>query len=151
MAAVTRDEAGGKYLWQPGWWEQHQRIAGALAAQRHRPALTVSGDLHALGMVRIERSGDLDLARNPVHSVLSGPVGTGDVGWPSYARGVTAGLPEALRVTELQALDERNGFTVLDFDRERCRIEVFGCPKEYVGPDELQPASAATLELARLA
>jgi hypothetical protein len=150
VAAVTKDAQGRKYLWQDGWWAQHQRLVEALSSQSERPALSVSGDLHALGAVRIERSGDLELSANPVHSVLSGPVGTADMGWPSYARGVRAGTPADLGVRELQALDERNGFTVLDFDRERCRVEVFACGPDYVPPEALRPDRVFGLTLDRL-
>ena len=48
VAPVLRDEAGGKYLWQPGWWRQHQALLDALSSQTRRKALVVSGDLHAL-------------------------------------------------------------------------------------------------------
>jgi hypothetical protein len=149
VATVSKDAQGRKYLWQDGWWAQHQRLVEALASQERRPALTVSGDLHALGAVRIERSGDLDLTANPVHSVLSGPVGTADIGWPSRARGVQTRTPEALIVRALQVLDERNGFTVLDVDRDHCRIEVQGCGPGYVPPEALRPEPAFALRLAR--
>jgi hypothetical protein len=137
VAAVGADAEGGKYLWQPGWWAQHQRLLAALSAQSRRRAVMVSGDLHALGAVEIEASGALDLRRNPVLSVLAGPVGVGEIGWPSRARGVTARTPEALRVASLLALEERNGFSLLDFDRASLRIETLGCPPGYVAPGAL--------------
>ncbi len=147
VAPVTADAQGGKYLWQEGWWRQHQRLVAALSGQRRRRALSVSGDLHALGALRIERSGDLHLGANPVTTVLSGPVGTGEVGWPSRARGVETRVPKALSVDVLQGLDERNGFTVLDFDRSVARVEVFGCGPEFVAPDALRPESTARFEI----
>lgn len=148
VQSIQVDERGGKYLWQLGWWEQHQRLLAALGAQEQRRALVVSGDLHALGAVRIEASGGLALDRNPVHSILSGPVGVGDLGWPSRARGVDARTPEQLRVTSLLDLDERNGFTLIDFDRRTARIEIFGCGPEYQDPREIRPDSAFELEIA---
>ena len=45
--------------------------------------LFVSGDLHALGVGRILRSGSLNLRSNPITTVLAGPLGTGPVGWAS--------------------------------------------------------------------
>jgi hypothetical protein len=147
VASVLRDEAGGKYLWQHGWWRQHQALLAALSAQTRRRALVVSGDLHALGAVRIEHSGDLDLEANPVHAILSGPVGVGDMGWPSRARGVGARLPEGVGAEPLLDLEERNGFTLLDFDRGSARIRIFGCPPDYVAPANLAVAPAFELEL----
>jgi len=145
---VGVDEDGNKYQWQPGWWEQHQRLLAALGGQARRKPLVVSGDLHALGIVRIERSGGLDLVANPVHSVLSGPVGVGDLGWPSRARGVTARTPRDLRAVEVLELEERNGFTVLDFDRRSLAVDLLGCPPGWVSPDRLDVKRAASLELA---
>jgi hypothetical protein len=106
-----------------------------------------SGDLHALGVARIERSGELDLSANPVWSVLSGPVGTGEIGWPSRARGVETRAPEALRAAPVLPLDERNGFSVLDFDRNGARVELLRCPEGYVRPSELRLASAVSFTL----
>jgi hypothetical protein len=107
----------------------------------------VSGDLHALGVARIERSSALDLSSNPVYSVLSGPVGTGEMGWPSRARGVETRAPADLEVSRVHPLEERNGFTVLDFDRERCRIELLRCPDGYVSPGSLRLESAVSFTL----
>jgi hypothetical protein len=147
VAPVLRDDEGGKYLWQQGWWRQHQALLGALSSQTRRKALVVSGDLHALGAVRIERSGRLDLGTNPVHAILSGPVGVGDIGWPSRARGVAARVPEDLGAESLLGLDERNGFTLLDFDRRTVRLQILGCPRDYVSPANLDVAPAFELEL----
>ena len=149
VEAVRSDADGGKYMWQEGWWQQHQRLLAALCSQRHRRALVVSGDLHALGVARIERSGGLDLGRNPLHSVLSGAVGTGQIGWPSRARGVDPRTPEALGVTTLLALEERNGFTVLDFEGPRCTVRCLRCPDGYVAPERLVLATALRFDLTR--
>ena len=75
-----------KYLWQAGWYMQHQRLLDSLSSQSKRAPIVLSGDLHAIGHASIERSGDLDLTANPVHAVLTGPVGT-ERGWPSAVRG----------------------------------------------------------------
>ncbi|TFW05125.1 hypothetical protein E4K72_11765, partial [Oxalobacteraceae bacterium OM1] len=76
-----------KYMWQSGWYAQHQRIAAAMT-NHERPAVMMSGDLHATGWDRILRSGDLDLRKNPLHVVLNGTLGTGLAGWPSGPRGL---------------------------------------------------------------
>jgi hypothetical protein len=148
VEAIHVDESGGKFQWQTGWWEQHQRLLGALSAQKRRKALIVSGDLHALGAVRIEASGALALNRNPVHAILSGPVGVGDLGWPSRARGVDARIPTELSAASLLDLQERNGFTLLDFDRHSIRIETLGCGPEYEAPDQIKLDRALELEIA---
>ena len=147
VEAVGVDDEGNKYQWQRGWWEQHQRLLALLAAQADRIPLIVSGDLHALGIVRIDRSGDLDFAANPVYSVLSGPVGVGDLGWPSRARGVAAHTPRDMHVEELLGLEERNGFTVLDFAPHAVTVDILGCPEGWVSPAELEVKTAAHLEL----
>jgi hypothetical protein len=118
-----------------------------LANQSRRAPLILSGDLHALGVVRIERSGDLDLGANPVHSALSGPVGVGDLGWPSRARGVDSRNPSDLDVTEILGLEERNGFSVIDFDSENAVVDLFGCPQGWTDPSDLSVASAAQVHL----
>jgi len=149
VEAIRTDPDGNKYLWQEGWWQQHQRLLHALASQRQRPALMVSGDLHALGVARIERSGELDLSANPVHTVLSGAVGTGEIGWPSRARGVDPRTPDALGVTTLLALEERNGVSVFDFDGARCTVTCFRCPEGYVSPSRLELETATSFTLTR--
>jgi len=79
--------------------------------------------------------------------VLSGPVGTGVVGWPSRARGVVARVPEALAGESLLPLEERNGFTTLELDRSAARVVTWRCPEGYVAPASLavEPAADFTL------
>jgi hypothetical protein len=148
VEAIRIDERGGKFEWQPGWWAQHQRLLAGLGAQEQRRGLIVSGDLHALAAVRIEASGALALDRNPVHSVLSGAVGVGDLGWPSRARGVEARTPEELSVETLLELEERNGFTLLDCDGSVMRIETLGTGPEYTRPEQIRLDRALELEIA---
>ena len=74
-----------KYLWQSGWNSQHNRLLGAASAMQGIP-LFLSGDLHALAEGRILRYGALDLRRNPVVSILTGPISTGPKAWPCAAR-----------------------------------------------------------------
>ena len=143
---VLRDEDGNKFMWQEGWWKQHQRLVHALSSQKSRKPIMVSGDLHALGATRIERSGGLDLTGNPVYSVLSGPVGVGDLGWPSRARGVSAGTPTDIIATDLLALEERNGFTLLEFDRDQAVSHVLRCPTGYVSAERLTVETALRLK-----
>ena len=60
--------------------------------------LFLSGDLHALAEGRIQRYGNLDLRRNPVVSVLTGPISTGPKAWPSAWRGTPPRTPSGIEV-----------------------------------------------------
>jgi hypothetical protein len=147
VAEVLRDEDGNKFMWQEGWWNQHQRLVHALTSQKNRTPVMVSGDLHTLGATRIERSGNLDLQDNPLYSVLSGPAGVGEVGWPSRARGVQARTPTDLITTELFPNEERNGFTILEIDRGQMQSDLYRCPEGYVSAQQLSVETVARLKL----
>jgi hypothetical protein len=141
------DERSGKLVldqpkdgWQSGWHAQHQRLLGALGAQQRRAGLIVQGDFHASAAGRITRSGDLPL-RQPVHTVMAGTLGTGDLGFPSAYRRVestpsaTVAMDEALRPTE------KNGFTVIDVtpDRITCSLYVWRPPQALEEIDSMGP------------
>ena len=79
--------------------------------------------------------------------MLSGPVGVGDMGWPSRARGVVSGKPEALEAEELLALEERNGVTILEFDRGGAHVVTRGCPNGWVDPEVLDFDTTLDLDL----
>ena len=114
-----------KPYWQPGWLKQHDRLLSAVAAMPGRIPLVISGDLHALAEGRIMRSGNLDFEKNPIVAVLSGPLGTGDLLWPSAFRHIGALPPVHLIVQEdLKPLEE-NGFTVADFTPESITLRFF--------------------------
>jgi hypothetical protein len=81
----------------------------------NRPAVFLSGDLHALAHAAITRNGPHDLRSNPVHSILTGPLSTGPLGWPSAARGTPPLPATGLDLQTSLAPDEHNGFTLLDF------------------------------------
>ncbi|MYF70440.1 MAG: hypothetical protein F4181_10975 [Proteobacteria bacterium] len=129
-----------KYLWQPGWNRQHNRLLQAASAMSGVP-LFLSGDLHALGEGRIMRYGDLDFRGNPVVTVLTGPISSGPRAWPSAWRGTPPRTPTGI---ELEAgLDplEKNGFSIIDFTEDRVEGQMFnwkmGEPVENL--DNLQP------------
>jgi hypothetical protein len=129
-----------KYLWQSGWNLQHNRLLQAASAMSGIP-LFLSGDLHALGEARIQRYGKLDLRRNPVVTVLTGPISTGPKAWPSAWRGTPPRAPTGI---ELDAgLDplEKNGFSIIDFTEDRIECRMFSWkmdePEERL--DHLQP------------
>src|SRR5262249_44389480 len=59
-----------KPYWQSGWMEQHDRLVAAMTGMKGRVPLTISGDLHAVGIGKIMRSGSLQLEKNPLNAVL---------------------------------------------------------------------------------
>jgi hypothetical protein len=114
-----------KPYWQPGWLKQHDRLLSAVSATPGRIPLIISGDLHAIGEGQIHRSGSLDFQNNPVISVLAGPVGTGDLGWPSAFRGTAPVPPAHIDMREDLAPIEENGFTIADFTPEGITLQYF--------------------------
>jgi hypothetical protein len=118
--------AAEKYLWQRGWWVQHQRLLSALAS-RPRSRFMFSGDVHAQGAIAIDRSGELNLSDAPLTSILVGPVSTSDGTWPSFARGLSASLPADLHASTLAVTDEVNGFTIFDISKERVTATLYSC------------------------
>lgn len=115
-----------KYLWQRGWWAQHQRLLSALAS-RPRSRFTFSGDIHAQGAIAIDRSGELNFSDAPLTSILVGPVSSSDGTWPSFARGLFASLPADLQASTLADTDEINGFAIFDISKERVTATLCGC------------------------
>lgn len=114
-----------KFMWQSGWFAQHQRLASALSSQRKRTAVMVSGDLHAVGRGLILRSGDADFAGNPIHTILSGPIGTSHAGWPSFARGTAPQPSSLITLSQDYAPAEKNGFTLIDVEPDRMVFRLF--------------------------
>ncbi len=112
-----------KYFWQAGWWRQHQRLLESLSSQSRAP-IVLSGDLHAIGHATLERSGDLDLSTNPIHAVLTGPVGTRR-GWPSAARGTPPLAATGLVHNTHAEVMEKNGFTLLDITPGEVTLRLF--------------------------
>jgi PhoD-like phosphatase len=136
-----------KYMWQAGWLAQHDRLLEA-ASRRDGIPLFLSGDLHAIGHGRIHSTDRIDLSHNPVTSVLTGPVSTGPLGWPSAFRGTPALVPSELTVDEGLAPLERNGFSVVDFTWDRVEVRFFswrmGEPVSHL--DGLRPFHELTVE-----
>ena len=114
-----------KPYWQSGWMAQHDRLLTAISAATNRIPLVVSGDLHAVGMARIERSGNQEFRANPVATVLSGPIGTAPLGWPSAFRGTAAMPPEHLDIQEEIKPIEQHSFTIADFLPDRITLRFF--------------------------
>ena len=134
-----------KFHWQRGWFLQHQRLLASLAGQQERAGVVLSGDLHATGHVRIRRSADLAFA-NPVHAILTGPLGTG-LGWPSRARGTPPLIATGLEVDELAGVREKNGFTLLDIDTGSVTVRLFEWRRDEpeAAIDTLEPYHTHTI------
>jgi hypothetical protein len=131
-----------KPYWQSGWMTQHGRLLTAISAAKKRIPLVVSGDLHAVGMARIERSGIQEFRSNPVVTVLSGPIGTSPSGWPSAFRGTPAIPPAHLEIQEDIKPIEQHSFTIADFLPDKITLRFFkwdlkNDPVEKI--DALQP------------
>ncbi len=147
LTEVHRDNDGNKYMWQQGWWYQHQRLLQAIQQQENRKPIVVSGDLHLLGSGMITKSGDLEMSNNPVHSILSGPVGVGGLGWLSAARGLQAKHPKALHVEDKLTPQETTGFTLLDINSEKVEVTLWAGSNRYVAPEKLELSVADTYSI----
>ena len=116
-----------KPYWQSGWLKQHDRLMQAIAGMRSRIPLIISGDLHAIGVGHMLRSGTLDFNSNPITTVLAGPIGsrTTPLGWPSGRRGTGALPPAHLDMVEEVKPIEQHGFTLVDFTPDRIVLRFF--------------------------
>lgn len=114
-----------KYMWQSGWKAQHDRLLRASSAMTRGVPLFLSGDLHALAHGALEGNAADDFRRNPVQTVLTGPVSTGPRGWPSSARGTPPRVATGIGIRETLAPLEMNGFTIVDFLPERVECQMF--------------------------
>jgi len=106
-----------------------------------REPLWVSGDLHAIGAGRIQRSGALDLRANPITTVLAGPLGTGPPGWASVFRGTGPLVPTGIEIDQGLPPVERNGFAVIDWTREGTTVRLFSWKlgEDPAAIDRLEP------------
>jgi hypothetical protein len=114
-----------KPYWQAGWLAQHDRLIASVAAMCGRVPLMVSGDLHAVAIGGMRRSGLINLESNPITAVLSGPIGTRPGGWPSAVRGIGATPPAHLDMREDVKPIEQHGFTLADFLPDRIVLRLF--------------------------
>ncbi len=114
-----------KPYWQSGWVKQHDRLMAAMSAMRGRVPLAMSGDLHAIAIGRMLRTGTDDLSANPVVAVLTGPVGTRPSGWPSGIRKIGAQPSLHLQMEEQVKPIEQHGFTLADFTPDKVVLRMF--------------------------
>jgi len=110
----------------------------------------ISGDLHAIAIGRMLRSGRLDLKDNPVNVVLSGPLGSrpGPLGWPSGRRGTGRDAVGASRHGGTGQAYRAARFYRRDFTPEKVVLRLFKWdiktqPVEAI--DTLQPFHTAEL------
>ena len=116
-----------KYMWQEGWFEQHNRILEAAGSMQSSQPLFVCGDMHTQTAGWIERSGELDLTDDPIPSVLTGSMSVDKGGFPSGGlRGIEAQPPTMLTVDEELPSYEKAGFTIIDFTPEKVTVQFFG-------------------------
>lgn len=114
-----------KPYWQSGWLAQHDRLMAAIAAMPGRIPLIISGDLHAIAEGRMQRCGGQDFSKNPIVTILSGPLGTGDKLWASAFRGIGPTPPAHLTMDEKLKPMEENGFIIADFTPEAISLKFF--------------------------
>lgn len=125
----------------------------AISGMNGRVPLIISGDMHAIALGKMLRSGTLDLSRNPVNVALSGTMGTRPTGWPSNGiRGTPATPSAVLDLQEQIEPIEQHGFMLVDFIPDKIVLRFFRWdvktqPVEVI--DTLEPFHTA--ELARAA
>lgn len=126
--------------WQSGWFDQHQRLIQALAAQTRRTPVIIQGDFHASAVGRITRSADLTLA-NPVHVVMTGTLGTGDLAFPSSVRSIESTPSELVQMEQTLQPMEKNGFTIIDVTPQKLLFSLYTWrPPQALGQiDSMQP------------
>ena len=114
-----------KYLWQKGWFLQHQRLLQSIS-ERAGSRFIFSGDIHALGATSILQSDTIKLQRE-VKTFLVGPISSSTGTWPSFARGITADNPSQLICESMYRTKEENGFTFFTIENEQAVAEINSC------------------------
>ncbi len=136
-----------KYLWQEGWWMQHQRLLGYMK-QSERVPVVLQGDLHNLSYALIEESGEIAFGDDPVHVVGTGPLGSGAFGFPSAFRGTGAVIPESMKIRKLLDQTEKNGFSIIEVTTDKIDISMYAWrPEDGVEViADLQPLFQHTIQ-----
>ncbi|MFL2692170.1 MAG: twin-arginine translocation signal domain-containing protein [Gammaproteobacteria bacterium] len=114
-----------KYLWQEGWFLQHQRLIKSIS-ERKTSRFIFSGDIHAIAAASIIKSGEIEL-ENRVKTFLVGPVSSSTGTWPSFARGITAENPDDLVCESIYSIKEENGFTFFRMENDQALAEIVSC------------------------
>ncbi|MDB5989991.1 MAG: PhoD-like phosphatase [Herbaspirillum sp.] len=138
-----------KAFWQTGWRLQHDRLMVAASSMNERIPMFISGDLHATGYGIMTRTGEHDLAKNPVHSVITGPLGTDTIMWVSASRGMRPQIPDGLDFNEVLKAEEKHGFIIADYDNEGVVIRHFQWDRDkhsVADIDSLEPYKVTVLK-----
>lgn len=116
-----------KYLWQEGWFDQHNRILKAASNMENSTPLFVCGDMHAQAAGEILESGNLDFSSDPIPSVLTGSMSATRLGFPSNVpfTGIKAQPPADLKVQENLPSFEKAGFIIMDITPEEITIRFY--------------------------
>lgn len=120
-----------------------------MSGMKGRVPLSMSGDLHAIGIGSIQRTGTIDLSANPVVSALTGPIGTRATSWPSGIRKIGAQPSLHLSMDEAVKPIEQHGFTIADFMPDRIVLRFFKWDINTQGVeaiDTLEPFHTAELK-----
>ena len=133
-----------KPYWPSGWLAQHDRIMESIYRMPERIPLVISGDIHKSAHARILGVGDIDMADNPVVTILPGTPGT------SGSSLLTVDRP----ANHLDLSDEwgpigENGFMIADFYRDRVECSFYTWDSRTQSVDSiagLDPAYVTTLE-----
>ena len=121
---LTRDEP--KYMWQEGWFKQHNRILSATLNMDRTTPLFLCGDMHTQAAGYIMKSREVDLTARPVPSVLVGSLGVDGGGFPSGGlRGIEATPPTDIVLQELLSSHEESGFVVVDVNEEEVIVQFY--------------------------
>ena len=138
-----------KPYWNSGWLKQHDRIMAAMSAMSDRSPLVISGDMHAIAIGKMLRSGPSEFTRNPITVALSGTGGTRPLGWPSAGfRGTPATPSQVLDFVEEVKPLELHGFTLVDFTPDKMVLQQFSWDvksQSVEAIDTLQPFHTAEL------
>jgi len=129
-----------KYMWQDGWFKQHNRILKSANAMKQKPVF-FCGDHHAIGYGIMTNSAELDLSSNPINIVLTGPLGTDDFGFHSKYRINALRVPDTIKMIEKLKPLEKDGFAIVDITPQKMVISLFawGSKEPVEKIDTLQP------------
>jgi len=87
------------------------------------------------------RSGELPMT-NPMHVVLTGTLGTGDISFPSFCRSIDSSPSQLIGMAEALKPTEKNGFTIVDVTPDKMTFSQFMWrpPQSIEEIDTMKPA-----------
>ena len=125
-AGPQADDGSPKPYWQPGWLTQHDRLMAAMSAMPARVPLVISGDMHAIALGKMQRSGTLDLKPQSDQRCLVGH--DRDLARRLASVGIrgTPATPSAVLDLEEQVKPiEQHGFIAADFTADKIVLRFF--------------------------